>query len=89
MNQVTLYGTNRCPFCIQAERLLQRKGVVPHKINIDNDDALEEEMVKRSGRRTVPQIFIGDLHVGGYDDLSALDRLGKLDALLRAEKVEG
>lgn len=82
MKPVTLYGTGVCPYCDMAERLLARKGVTPDKIRVDLEPEQREHMVRITGRRTVPQIFIGELHVGGYDDLSALDRAGKLDALL-------
>ncbi len=83
MPQVTMYSTQVCPYCVMAEKLLQRKGV-PHleKILIDQDPAQREVMMTRTGRRTVPQIYIGETHVGGYDDLVALDRAGKLDPLL-------
>ena len=82
MKSVTLYGTGVCPYCDMAERLLARKGVTPDKIRVDLEPEQREHMMRITGRRTVPQIFIGELHVGGYDDLSALDRAGKLDALL-------
>lgn len=82
MKPVTLYGTGVCPYCDMAERLLARKGVTPDKIRVDLEPEQREHMMRITGRRTVPQIFIGELHVGGYDDLSALDRAGKLDALL-------
>lgn len=82
MKPVTLYGTGVCPYCDMAERLLARKGVTPDKIRVDLEPKQREHMMRITGRRTVPQIFIGELHVGGYDDLSALDRAGKLDALL-------
>ena len=82
MKPVTLYGTGVCPYCDMAERLLARKGVTPDKIRVDLEPEQREHMMRITGRRTVPQIFIGDTHVGGYDDLSALDRAGKLDALL-------
>ena len=82
MKPVTLYGTGVCPYCYMAERLLARKGVTPDKIRVDLEPEQREHMMRITGRRTVPQIFIGELHVGGYDDLSALDRAGKLDALL-------
>lgn len=86
MQDVTLYRTTHCPYCHLAAKLLERKGVQhPHIIAVDGDASLREEMVRRSGgRRTVPQIFIGAVHVGGYDDLAALDRAGKLDGLLAA-----
>jgi glutaredoxin 3 len=78
-----MYSTRVCPYCVMAEKLLQKKGVTQlEKILIDVDPAQRETMMARTGRRTVPQIYIGDHHVGGYDDLAALDRAGKLDALL-------
>ena len=78
-----MYSTRVCPYCVMAEKLLQKKGVAQlEKILIDVDPAQREVMMTRTGRRTVPQIYIGDHHVGGYDDLAALDRAGKLDALL-------
>jgi len=79
---VTVYGTDHCPFCVMAKRLLAGKGVRPAEIDVGADRALLADMMARSGRRTVPQIFIGERHVGGYDDLLALDRAGQLDALL-------
>lgn len=83
---VTMYATAVCPYCIQAERLLVSKGVGQiTKIRIDVDPGKREEMMKRTGRRTVPQIYIGEHHVGGYDDLAALERAGKLANLLAGE----
>lgn len=83
MAKVIMYCTAVCPYCNMAERLLNRKGVTQiEKIRVDLDPARREEMMARTGRRTVPQIYIGDFHVGGFDDLSALDQEGKLDALL-------
>ncbi len=83
MPSVLMYSTRVCPYCVMAEKLLQKKGVAQlEKILIDADPAQREAMMARTGRRTVPQIYIGDHHVGGYDDLAALDRAGKLDALL-------
>ena len=79
---VTVYGTGHCPFCVMAKRLLAGKGVQPAEIDVGADRARLGEMMVRSGRRTVPQIFIGERHVGGYDDLLALERQGRLDALL-------
>ncbi|MFN3630025.1 MAG: glutaredoxin 3 [Casimicrobiaceae bacterium] len=85
MAHVRMYATAVCPYCINAERLLRAKGVTEiEKIRIDLDPARREEMMAITGRRTVPQIFIGDTHVGGFDDLSALDRAGGLDPLLAA-----
>ena len=84
MNEVTMYSTQRCPFCQQAEQLLRRKGVKKiKKIAVDREPGMLETMISRTGRRSVPQIFIGETHVGGYDDLAALDRVGQLDALLQ------
>ena len=83
MPQVIMYSTQVCPYCVMAEKLLQKKGVQNlQKILIDVDPARREEMMSRTGRRTVPQIYIGDRHIGGYDDLAALDRAGGLDPLL-------
>ncbi len=80
---VRMYSTAVCPFCVMAERLLRAKGVSEiDKVRIDLDPAARQDMMSRTGRRTVPQIYIGDLHVGGYDDLAALDRAGKLAPLL-------
>ena len=78
-----MYSTQVCPYCVMAERLLTAKGaVITEKILVDKDPGKKDEMIARTGRRTVPQIFIEDTHVGGFDDLSALDRAGKLDPLL-------
>lgn len=82
MKPVLVYSTRICPYCMMAKRLLGQKGVAYQEVMIDGDDDRRIEMMQRSGRRTVPQIFIGDTHVGGFDDLSALERAGKLDALL-------
>ena len=83
---IRMYATATCPYCIRAEQLLLDKGVTGlDKIRVDLDPSRREEMMKLSGRRTVPQIFIGDYHVGGCDDLFALERAGKLDPLLRGE----
>lgn len=83
MAPVRMYATAVCPYCINAERLLRAKGVTEiEKIRIDLDPARRDEMMAITGRRTVPQIFIGDTHVGGFDDLSALDHAGGLDPLL-------
>jgi len=85
MAPVLMYCTSVCPYCVAAERLLQRKGVQEiEKVRVDLDPQRRAEMVQRCGRRTVPQIWIGDRHVGGCDDLHALDREGELDALLAA-----
>ncbi|MCU6434981.1 glutaredoxin 3 [Undibacterium sp. Jales W-56] len=80
---VVMYSTAVCPYCTMAERLLKSKGVEEiEKIRVDLDPVVRENMMQKTGRRTVPQIYIGDTHVGGFDDLSALDRAGKLAALL-------
>jgi glutaredoxin 3 len=83
MVRVVMYCTATCPFCESAERLLNDKGVRDiEKIRVDLEPARREEMTQRSGRRTVPQIWIGDAHVGGCDDLYALERAGRLDGML-------
>lgn len=85
MPPVMMYATAMCPYCVQAERLLRAKGVADiDKVRVDLEPARRLEMMERTGRRTVPQIYIGDRHVGGYDDLVALDRAGGLDPLLAA-----
>ena len=81
--KVVMYCTQVCPFCVRAERLLVSKGVAAiDKVRVDLEPARRDEMIERTGRRTVPQIFIGEHHVGGCDDLYALDRAGKLDPML-------
>ncbi|MEB0134190.1 glutaredoxin 3 [Actimicrobium sp. CCC2.4] len=81
---VLMYSTGVCPYCTMAERLLKSKGVEEiEKVRIDLDMAQRDVMMQKTGRRTVPQIYIGDTHVGGFDDLAALERLGTLDALLQ------
>lgn len=85
MPTVKMYCTAVCPYCSMAERLLNKKGVTQiEKIRVDLDPALMQEMMQITGRRTVPQIYIGEHHVGGFDDLSALDAGGELDPLLAA-----
>ncbi|MEK6708213.1 MAG: glutaredoxin 3 [Pseudomonadota bacterium] len=85
MARVIMYSTGTCPYCIMAERLLRSKGVTEiEKIRVDLDPARRIEMMQRSARRTVPQIYIGDIHVGGYDDLMQLDRNDELVKLLAA-----
>ena len=80
---IVLYVTGWCPFCQRASGLLTKKGLAYREINVDEDAKLREEMIARSGRRTVPQIFIGDKHVGGCDDLFALESSGELDRLIQ------
>ncbi len=83
MQKVVMYSKDYCPYCARAEALLRQRGVTDlEKIQIDRDPAQRDIMIERSGRRTVPQIFIGDTHVGGCDDLQALDRSGGLLPLL-------
>jgi len=83
--KIMMYATGVCPYCLMAERLLRAKGVADiEKVRVDLEPARREEMMQRTGRRTVPQIYVGDRHVGGYDDLAALDRAGGLDPLLAA-----
>ena len=77
-----MYTTHVCPFCVMAKRLLQRKGVAYEEIYVDVETERRTEMVTRSGRRSVPQIFIGDHHVGGFEEIRDLERDGELDPLL-------
>jgi glutaredoxin 3 len=86
MADVMMYSTARCPYCVRAEQLLRAKGVADiAKVRVDVDSARRAEMMQKTGRRTVPQIYIGGVHVGGYDDLVVLDRAGKLELLLAGE----
>lgn len=82
MSTVQIYTTAICPYCVRAKTLLERKGVSYEELRIEGDRELMREMLNRSQRRTVPQIFVGDVHVGGYDDMAALDVEGRLDPLL-------
>ncbi len=83
MAQVLIYSTAVCPYCLRAEALLKARGATEiEKVRIDLDPIRRDEMIARTGRRTVPQIFVGPTHVGGFDDLSALDREGRLTTLL-------
>ena len=83
MPKITVFGTPWCPFCQRADQLLKSKGVTRYEtIDVDANPASRADMIARTGRRTVPQIYIGNNHVGGYDDLAALDRSGALDGLL-------
>jgi glutaredoxin 3 len=83
MKKVLMYSTAVCPYCVRAEALLKQRGVGEiEKIRIDLDPLQRDAMMERTGRRTVPQIYIGDTHVGGYDDLAALDRADKLVPML-------
>jgi glutaredoxin 3 len=77
-----MYTTKWCPFCVMAKRLLATKGVAVEEIYVDSDPTRRLEMVQRTGRRTVPQIFVGERHLGGFDDIAELDHKGELDPLL-------
>ena len=82
--KVLMYGTRICPYCRMAERLLEKKGVQAEKVMVDQNPARREEMIRLTGRTSVPQIFIGTAHVGGYTELAGLERAGQLDALLNS-----
>ena len=82
MPEVLIYSTGYCGYCAAAKRLFEKKGVAVTEVMVDQDPAQREHMERVTGRRTVPQIFVGGRHVGGYDDLRALDRAGGLDPLL-------
>ncbi|HEY2781240.1 MAG TPA: glutaredoxin 3 [Steroidobacteraceae bacterium] len=80
---VTMYVSDWCPYCQRAKSLLTQKQLAFNEINVEEDEKSREEMMARSGRRSVPQIFVGDKHVGGFDELYALDRSGELDRLIQ------
>lgn len=82
--KVLMYSSRLCPYCRMAERLLEQKGVQAEKVMVDEDPLRREEMTRRAGRTSVPQIFIGETHVGGYTELAGLERAGQLDALLKS-----
>ncbi|MDF3933573.1 glutaredoxin 3 [Pseudomonas citronellolis] len=84
MQAVLIYTTAWCPYCIRAKALLDKKGVAYEEVGVDGKPDLRAEMTRKAGRTSVPQIWIGSTHVGGCDDLYALERAGKLDALLKA-----
>jgi len=84
MPEILIYSANLCPYCTMAKRLLDKKGATYSEINIDSKASLREEMMQKTRRRTVPQIYIGDLHIGGFDDLYALESKNELDNLLTA-----
>jgi glutaredoxin 3 len=89
MAAVDIYTIRYCPYCADAKELLSRKGIVFHEIDASGDREIRKQMIERAnGRSTFPQIFIGAIHVGGCDDLYALDEAGKLDALLATLKEE-
>lgn len=82
MKKILIYTAHRCGYCVMAKKLLDSKNAIYTEINVDEQDGMREEMMKKTQRRTVPQIYIGDFHVGGFDDLNALNKAGKLDSLL-------
>ncbi|MDO9139910.1 MAG: glutaredoxin 3 [Methylobacter sp.] len=84
MPEIQIYTTSICPYCTMAKRLLDKKGAHYSEINVDAEPGLREAMILKTKRRTVPQIYIGDYHVGGFDELYALDQQQKLDNLLAA-----
>lgn len=84
MAKVIIYSSDYCPYCVRAKQLLASKGVAFEEICVDGKPAVRAEMASKAGRTSVPQIWVGAIHVGGCDDLHALERAGKLDALLRA-----
>ncbi len=88
MPKVVVYSTTVCPYCVRAKALLERKGIAYEEKLIDGDRELMREMLTLSKRKTVPQVFIDDYHVGGYDDMAALDSSGELDVLLGLEPRE-
>jgi glutaredoxin 3 len=85
MKSVKIYTTPYCPFCVRAKRLLERKGVRYEEIDVAGDDRARVSLAERTGRRTVPQIFIGEEYVGGSDELNELEQQGKLDSMLQAQ----
>jgi len=86
MPKISMYGTGVCPYCQRAEMLLKSRGVSEiEKIRVDLEPTRRSEMIQRTGRRTVPQIYIGEIHVGGFEDLAALDRAGNLEPLLHGQ----
>ena len=80
---IVVYSTERCSYCVMAKKLLESKGLTYREIDVSHDEALQQEMVERSGRRSVPEIFIDDDFIGGYDDLARLNATGELDRRLR------
>ncbi|WP_109480524.1 glutaredoxin 3 [Paraburkholderia sp. C35] len=87
MSAITIYTTPTCPYCHAAKALLTSKGLSYKEINVQNDRATAIALMERTGRRTVPQIYIGETHVGGFDDLNALETAGRLDPLLEANAI--
>ena len=87
MSAITIYTTPTCPYCLAAKALLKKKGLSYEEINVQGDRATALALMERTGRRTVPQVFIGETHVGGFDDLNALETAGNLDPLVEANAV--
>ena len=88
MAKVEMYSTASCPYCVRAEKLFEKKDIKYEKIRVDlEEDRLTEMLARSNGRKTVPQIFVNGHHVGGFDDLAALDRAGQLDTLLRGDPI--
>ena len=87
MVEVVVYTTRWCPYCIRAKGLLNSKGISFNEIPVDGDRALREDMARRAGRTSVPQIWIGEQHIGGCDELYALERSGSLDSLLQSDRA--
>ena len=85
MPRVTLYTKSSCPYCVRAKRLLDRKGVAYDEVSVEGRDDLRTWLAETTGQKTVPQVFVGDRPLGGFTDVDALDREGKLDAILRGE----
>ncbi len=83
--KVTVYTKQSCPYCVRAKRLLEKKGVAYDEIGVEGDDALRRWLVENTGQMTVPQIFVGERSLGGFSDVDALDRAGRLDPILRGE----
>jgi len=87
MTDVVMYSAGWCPYCSRARALFERKGIAFREIDIETDAELRNEMIARSGRRSVPQIFIGARHVGGFEELYELERSGELEPLIQTEKT--
>ena len=87
MSSVQIYATAICPYCVRARHLLARKGIPYEEIRVDRDREQLKVMIRRSNRTTVPQIFFGDYHIGGYDDMAELEEAGKLDVLLDQQGI--
>ena len=89
MSRVEVYTTPFCPYCVQAKRLLTERGIAFEEIDVADDDELRADLIQRTGRRTVPQIFIGSVSIGGYEELAALDAAGELAALVNPQDATG